>query len=220
IFVRVNTGPLDGNEQGCHVVATLNLLVSPFDVPSQTHTVPAICDEDGNGTVLVNLNDYITQFVANPVDYLISYHTTAADANTGNNPIANPNNYAIPAGTSPTIYIRIKSISDPCFSVSTLIINTLTRPVLQNPNDVEECVDQLTGNYSFDLTTFNSQVVADTKNYTITYHISQADADNGTNPNAYPTAYPVPLNTLTTIYIRVERDGCPNTVDVNIEIYS
>lgn len=220
IFVRVNTGPLDGNEQGCHVVATLNLLVSPFDVPSQTHTVPAICDEDGNGTVLVNLNDYITQFVANPVDYLISYHTTAADANTGNNPIANPNNYAIPAGTSPTIYIRIKSISDPCFSVSTLIINTLTRPVLQNPNDVEECVDQLTGNYSFDLTTFNSQVVADPQNYTITYHISQADADNGTNPIANPTAYPVPLNTLTTIYIRVERDGCPNTVDVNIEIYS
>lgn len=220
IFVRVSNEPLDGNEEGCFRVATINLEVSDFDVPAQNHTVDPLCDEDGNGFVNVNLNDYLVEFVTAPTDYQISFHVNMADAGTGNNPIPIPNNYAIPAGTNPIIYVRIKSLTDICFSISTLQFNTVPRPVINPLTDVEECVDQQTGDHLFDLTQFNALVVNNPNNFTITYHISQADADSGNNPIPNLNAHPLALNTTHTIYIRVEANGCANTTEVDITINS
>lgn len=220
LYVRVSNEPQDGNDEGCFRVATINIEVSDFDVPAQAYTTDPLCDDDGNGTVNVNLNDYVTQFVTVPADYQISFHINTADANSGNNPIANPTNYPIPAGTSPIIFVRIKSLTDSCFSISTLQIPTLARPILNPLANVEECVDQQTGDFMYDLTEFDALVVNIPTNYTITYHTSQADADSGNNPIANPTAYPLALNSLHRIYIRVDEGGCPHTTSVDITINS
>lgn len=220
IFVRISNDPQDGNEEGCFRVGIINLEVSDFDVPAQTHTTDPLCDVDGDGFVIVNLTDYLVEFVTSPTDYQISFHTNTADATTGNNPIANPTNYSIPAGTSPIIFVRIKSLTDDCFSISTLQIPTIERPVLNTLTDVEDCIDQLTGDFLFDLTQFDALVVNNSANYTITYHTTQADADAGANAIANPAVYPLALNTTHTIYIRVDAGGCPHTTSVRITINS
>jgi gliding motility-associated-like protein len=220
VFVRISNDPQDGNPEGCFRVGTINLEVSDFDVPAQTHTVNPLCDEDGNGFVNVNLNDYLVEFVTVPTDYQISFHLNMADAGTGNNPIPNPTNYAIPAGTNPIIYVRIKSLTDVCYSVSTLQFNTVTRPVLNPMTDVELCVDQQNGDYLFDLSQFNAQVVNNPANFTITYHTTQADADAGANPIPNISAHPLALNITHTIYIRVDAANCPNTTEVEVTINS
>lgn len=220
IYVRIESGPLDGNEEGCFSIGEVNLLVSDFYVEEQVLTFDQLCDDDGDGFVIVDLTENISDIVDDPSDYLISYHLTQAAANNGTNPIANPEIHSIAAPGTITIYVRIQSLTDDCYSVSRLIYNTVERPVLNILDDVELCDEQQTGTVSFDLTQFAVQIVINPSAYSISYYESMADAQNDNNPIGNPGAYAVPVNNTVQIFIRVESNNCFNIGSVNIRINS
>lgn len=220
VYVRIETGPMDGNEEGCFSIGEINLTVSEFNVAETTLTFNDVCDDDGNGFVIVNLTENITDIVTNPNDYQITYHTTQSDADTGTNPIGNPGAYSLPAPGSFTIYVRIKSLQDQCYSVSRLIYNTVAKPSLNQLDDVFACDDQQDGTLAYDLTQFAAQIIANPNNYNITYYLSLADAESGSNAIPNPGDYQIPVNTAFQVFIRVEASGCFNIGSVQITINS
>lgn len=220
VYVRITKAPLDGNDEGCFIIGKINLKVSEFNVPEQTLSFDGICDNDGDGFVIVDLTENITDIVSIPADYQISYHLSQTDADNGTNPIATPTAYSIAAPATVTVFIRIKSLTDQCFSVSKLVYNTVGRPVLNNLTAVSLCDDAQTGTISYDLTQFEGQIVNTPADYNISYHSSQTDAQNGINPINNPAAFPIPVNSTITIFIRVEKDGCFNIGSVDITITS
>tara|TARA_R110002051_G_scaffold289798_1_gene352928 strand:+ start:22785 stop:26039 length:3255 start_codon:yes stop_codon:yes gene_type:complete len=88
---------------------------------------------------------------------------------------------------SPGVYeIRVE---DACGSIETEIINLLDLlPVvsINTPTDLVICNDVITSETVFDLSQQNSQLLGNQnpENLTITYHLTQNDADSGNNPIA------------------------------------
>lgn len=219
VYVRIETGPLDGNEPGCFDVGAIHLEVSDFDVEAQILDIDPICDADGNNSETIDLTENEVDLVDDPSQYIITYHTSALDAQNGLNPIANPANYNLPIGIT-TIYVRIEHPTDSCFSVSQLRFEVMERPVLNVLDAVSICVDELTGDYQYDLTEFEALIIGNPSDYTISYYTSLADAQVPQNPIANPTAFPIPVNSTIEIFIRVEKDGCPNIGNVEITVNS
>src|SRR5690606_38995031 len=119
-----------------------------------------------------------------------------------------------------TIYVRIEHPTDPCFTVSQLRYEVMERPVLNVLDDVSICVDELTGDYVYDLSEFESLIIGNPTDYTISYYTSLADAQVPQNPIVNPTAFPIPINSTFEVFISVEKDGCPNIGNVEITVNS
>ncbi|MEQ6122587.1 hypothetical protein AAON49_00105, partial [Pseudotenacibaculum sp. MALMAid0570] len=76
----------------------------------------------------------------NPADYTVTYHTSAADANSGANPIAGTNMYENIVVNQQTIFVRVTNNTTGCFTDHTtfdLIVNPL--PVANFVADLEIC---------------------------------------------------------------------------------
>lgn len=218
VWVRVQSGPMDGNEDGCFSIGEINLTLLEFEVESVELTIDPVCDDDGDGFVTFDLTENEPDLVANPEDYDISYHTDPVEAETGDNPIGTPANYNVPAGQTIIIYVRIKSQENECYRVSEIHLTTVQRPVLIALDDVSFCTDETPGEYMYDLTEFAPLIVANNEDYNITYYESQEDAEVPENAIGTPTTYPVAYNTPVTIFIRVEADGCHDIGEVEILI--
>lgn len=220
IYVRIQSGSLNGNEEGCFVIARIKTEVSDFYVEEKTIETDGVCDNDGDGFSTVDLTESITEIVDSPTAYQISYHESLADAQNGTNPITNPENYSIQVPGTTTVFVRIKSLNDICYSVSKLVYNTIERPSLYPLEAVLLCSEQQDGTVAYDLTQFASEIIDNPTAYTIGYYESAADAQNGSNAIENPSNYQLSLNMLTTIHIRVENNGCFNVGSVQITISS
>ena len=73
------------------------------------------------------------------------------------------------------------------------------------------CTSSITGNETFDLSAQNTSILGtqSTAEYTLSYHTSQADADNNLNPILNVTAYNPTINPQT-IYVRLLFNQLPN----------
>ncbi|MBS3738309.1 MAG: choice-of-anchor L domain-containing protein, partial [Psychroflexus sp.] len=157
-------------------------------------------------------NDADALGIANPGDAVLTYHNTQADADAGTNAIANPANYT-PANNPETIFIRAENIADSnCFSTTSFILEIfdVETNLLE---DLEKCAQTgNSGQTEFDLTAQNSSVFGTNQNSTthsISYHISQADADGGVNPIATPNNY-TSTDSPQTIWVRVQNNDDPS----------
>lgn len=77
--------------------------------------------------------------------------------------------------------------------------------------NILNCVPTITGNETFDLSSQNATIlgIQSPSNYTISYHTSQSDADNGINPIPNVTAFN-PVTNPQTIYVRLIFNLFPN----------
>ncbi|MFA5620045.1 MAG: T9SS type B sorting domain-containing protein [Weeksellaceae bacterium] len=220
VYVRIDTEPLDGNSAGCFRIGLIHLKVSDFNVQAQSIDIGPLCGNVDEGMLTVDLTEDVIQIVPNSEDYEISFHTSQADADNAMNAIPNPSAYEIPVPGNTSIYVRIQSSEDDCFSVSRLNYITAGGPALQDVADTAICVDQQAGTVNYDLTQHAPQIVDNPENYEISYYLSFNDAQNGLNPIDNPDAYPMPLNTEVTIYVRVESDGCVSVGQFKVIIHS
>lgn len=101
VYVRAT-----GNTGSCPAVfGQINFTVGS-KVTLITNTATAdICDNDINGTENANLNDFKALFTADP-NVILSFHTSAADAQSGNNPISVSQVITSAGGT---FYVRFQS---------------------------------------------------------------------------------------------------------------
>jgi gliding motility-associated-like protein len=192
-------------------VVVNNLLVTP---PNNLLT----CNTGAANYVFnVTQNNETTLGINNAI-YDLFYYASAADA-ASNTPITSPTNFNTAGNT--TVYIRIFNTQTNQFCDAIypfdLIITNATQAT--SPAPVTLC-DNPAG-IVYDLTNLNAAVLNGqlAANYTVTYHNSLAEAQNGSNP--FTQTNLATGTTTATIYIRVQDNSnatCFATTTVTLNI--
>ncbi|WGD33953.1 choice-of-anchor L domain-containing protein [Olleya sp. YS] len=197
---------------GCIYIGTFNLIINPF--PTITNPTPlSVCSSGGASVNLTDKDDEISN--SNP-NYNINYHFNLTDAESGANPIDSP---YTPANSTETLFVSIVDITTGCSTTTTLDIEANTNPPL-NPEtqQLDACDQDGDGFDSFDLTENNDDVLQGLTNVTVTYHVTQDDANNGLNAITNPTNFPNTDDFVQVVFIRVEDNttGCASIVPLEL----
>lgn len=119
---------LTANKQGVIKTARLSVVVSPIPQITQPATM-VLCDHAGNDTALFNLGTQNSIILGSqePHDYLITYHLSAEDAESGNYGIdENFNNTSNPQ----TIFARLEAIKSGCYATTSFDLFVNPQPVI------------------------------------------------------------------------------------------
>jgi gliding motility-associated-like protein len=213
IFARLEEDVL-----GCYDVIQLVLQVDP--APSITDPISdyQLCDNDGDGSETFDLTSKYDEIVNTLTDVTLTYYNTQADANADTNAIATPSAY-ISSGAE-TIWVRAIN-TEGCISVGffNLIIDTV--PLFTEVPLFQICDDTTPDGFTeFDLDSLYPTIVAGASNLTVSYYLTEEDAEAGA---VSPLSSPY-TNTINPelIWARVEDDitGCFGTFVIELNVIS
>ncbi|MEY8849290.1 choice-of-anchor L domain-containing protein [Psychroserpens sp. XS_ASV72] len=195
----------------CQEIEQIDLIINPVVEFVPIGSV-SVCDTDQDGFTPIDLSQFDEQVTDNQPDFNVSYFATQEDAESNSNalPLIYTNT------TNPfTVYTRIRFSGTGCADVNSFEIEVLPAPESFEPTDVVICDADQDGVSIIDLNAKISELVTNPINKTITFHNSQADADNATNPIATTSAYPAITETM---FARVENNstGCYSTQSFEI----
>jgi hypothetical protein len=186
---------------------TLDLVVNPLPSP-ETPTPLEVCDDNNDGLAEFILTDKDDEIIAGEPGVAITYHELVTDAETGVNPLTSP--YTNTTTYSQIVYARVEFPialgGTGCFTIVELELIATPTPVIPVAiPDLVACDDDGDGLTEFDLTLQQDIIFGDQNpiDYTLTYHTTEPDAQDGTNPIATPEAF---LNTTNpqTIWVRLQ----------------
>ncbi|MFN3969694.1 MAG: hypothetical protein ACK4HO_12380, partial [Flavobacterium sp.] len=208
------------NKPGCVANASASATVSFYAPPAINP--PANLEECSNITTF-NLNDATANLFngtgLNPGDFELSIHDTAANAQDIINPINNASTYPGPAGGAgacTTLYLSVTDngpTSSGCVSVFPFTICYISCSAdPEQPDDLTLCESSFgSGTAVFNLVPQTPVVLGanSAADYTVTYHLSQNDADLDQGAIS-------PINAFTgtngqIIYVRMEENANPLT---------
>ena len=173
IFARLEEDVL-----GCYDVTQLVLQVNPS--PSITDPISdyQLCDNDGDGSETFDLTSKYDEIVNTLTDITLTFYNTEADANADLNAIATSSAY-ISSGTE-TIWLRAIN-TEGCTSIGffNLIVNTA--PLFTEVPLFQICDDDTPDGFTeFDLDSLYPTIVAGASNLTVSYYLTEVDAEAGT----------------------------------------
>jgi len=146
-----------------------------------------------------------TQLILNGIAGEISYHTSLQDALDVASPISNPSTYLGVNGQ--VIYAAVQIDGEPCINTSSFTLILIDEDIEPQPTDIPALCDVDGDGFEiFDLTLAidNALNGLDPLFYTVTFHNSLSDAENGLSPIGTPSTYSGTYDEI--IYIRVERN--------------
>ncbi len=187
-----------------------------------------LCDDvlDGNntnGTVQGFDLESQTPFILGPnqsaANFTVTYHISATDANTANAALPSP--FTNTVANTQEIFVRVTNNATGCFTDHTsfnLIVNPV--PIANFVSDLEVCDDNSDGSarngfsQTIDLESQTATILGtqDPTSYTVSYHRSLADAQNGNIPLSSPYSNLTPNRE--TIFVRIVNTatGCANNI--------
>jgi len=173
------------------------------------------CDDNGDGVLNFDFINTQTQVLGtqDPAAFSVTYHANLQDAESGSNPLAVPYQNTSP---SEDIFIRIENNANTnCFDTTSFNLTVFDTPTANAVSTVEQCDnlddgDDANGQMDITLTDFDATVLGgqDPAVFDVTYHLTQADADNNTNPIASTYYNTNPLSYQ--VFVRIE-----NTLNTN-----
>ncbi|WP_261975670.1 choice-of-anchor L domain-containing protein [Olleya sp. ITB9] len=181
-----------------------------------------VCDdlsEDGFEVFDLTSQELTILGVQDPNDYTVSFYENMADLSSEMNPITNPTAYQNTVVSQQTIYVRVNENANPtCFGSTTfdLIVNPL--PTAVTPTALSVCDDGTPdGLTSIDLSIKNNEISGGNPAYSVTYYLTQSDADLEVNP------LPIPYDNVSNpqiIFVRVEdvNTTCYTTTTLQLEV--
>ena len=209
IYIRVSNQPI--GTQSCAVVIELDVVVNPLPTVAQNYF--AICEENSTGYAQFDLNGFTPTLLGpdqNPAEFLVEYYLTLADAEHQTNPINQGVPFENTTQGSETIYVHIYNTITECERVAALTLYAEEAAVANPVDDITLCDYDGTndGVLEINLDDYWKDTVLggqDPMQFAVTYHLSEADAQNDVNAIANPTAYSNTDSPYSqTIYIRVE----------------
>jgi len=227
---------IDSNT-GCFRVSQINLIVSTTGIPSSFQRNFSECDDfldiNGNNNANNDDTDGVASFDFSSVtpeiqnlfpssqQLAIAYYESESDALAEINAITDISNYRnINSPNSQTIYVRVNSLLDnDCVGFGPYITLTVDPVPISNPvSNLSACDNDNDGSdqngliQSFDLESQTSSILGaqDPNDFSVSYHISQADATSGTNAVSSPFSNSIAFSQQ--IYVRVQNlsTGCVN----------
>ena len=221
------------SEFGCSIVSELQLILGVATNEIYDETFP-VCDDfldiDGNNTpgsnndtdgitgFQLDENAIIANISTNPnIDVFFFESETERDELKNNLDLTNYRNTNIPNTTGtrfPIYYKLINRINNNCIGLGQIYLQVDPVPINNIVGNLQLCDNNNDGNatngivQTFDLNSQTSSILGTQNplNYSITYHLSQEDANTGNNPQSSPFTNTV--RDLQTIYVRVEGNGC------------
>ncbi|WP_299368665.1 choice-of-anchor L domain-containing protein [Winogradskyella sp.] len=183
--------------------------VSLYDEPpmldSQNIT---LCDgPENDGVESFDLQTF-TESLGLDSEFVVSYHTSIADANLAINAVSSPY-----TSSGETLIIRIEDVDAfndgflGCRQLVSLELVISDIAPLPNISDLVVCDFDLDGVTEFDLTVKDQEVLAgqSQSGLTVTYHLSESDAIDMLNPLSLPYTN---VTNPQTIYVAVTAPGC------------
>lgn len=207
---------------------TLELIVVPApEVPSNLEPLE-VCDTDNDGFAPFDLTERNEDILGNqdPTEVVLTYHVTADNAETGDNPIINVGNYTNTMNPQ-TIYVRLYNPTTGCQDTGAfeIIVQLPPEPVQPTPLEVCDDLDEVPGDEItvFDLTVKDSEITGGNASWSVAYYETSADAQSQTNAIPDPTAYTnTSVNGLAanpqTLYVVVTDTDTGCTADVTMTI--
>ncbi len=231
IYVRVE------NVAGCFTNHTsFDLFVDALPVANPV-TDLEICDTSNppidssaqNGiSTMIQLHSKTPEILGtqDPNQFIVTYHTSFDDAQNGTNPVGGtvdmPTDFTNSVPFTQIIYIRVSNGDTGCANgISNFNVIVHPEPSTFEVSNITECDDGVPGDdpnqpgivENFDLNSLIPGILGtgqDEDDYTVTFHFSQAEAQDGSNPLPTPYTNVVPFEQ--DIYVRVVNDdtGCVN----------
>lgn len=198
VVVKDNAGILCDNPDG-----QIHLTLSPFNATPATLTE---CNNNNVGSAIFNLT---LADVNAPAGSTMKYYKTLADLNAETNAITNPASFLSPAGT---VYVKVTT---PLGCTGSAPITLAFHPEIPvNDAILESCfIGTAPSTAAFDLTSAN---VTSETGITKKYYTSIANALNGTNEIANPTAY---ISTSTDVYVKITNTlGCYMIAKITLKV--
>lgn len=187
----------------CQEYDNFELLINPIAEFDSIGTV-SVCGTGQDGFTTIDLSQFDAQITDNQTGYTVKYFETEEDANTNSNAL--PTLYTNTSNPQ-TLYTRISFSQTGCADINSFQIQILEAPETGTANDIIICDADQDGVSIINLNSKIPELVPNTSNRTITFHNSQADAEDDINAIFGSSAYSA--NTET-IFVRVENSntGC------------
>lgn len=202
---------------GCIIYGSFNLIV----IPRPDITNPTAIDTCGAfGVASVDLTIRDNEIVGGETSYIVSYHSSLADAE--NNANAYEDGTGTFTGPTEIVFVRVFDPATGCYITTTLTVNVGEIPQ-DNPLDenfVDACDPEHDGFATFDLTEILDQLTAGLTGVTVTVHTSVADAETGDNPIPDITAFDNTVSDEQVLFVRIEDDESGCYTVANIEVHT
>jgi gliding motility-associated-like protein len=210
-------------DTGCVDFTTLTIRVLPNPTPTESDQLPEIvlCDviNTGDGEEQFDLTQNEVLILNGEAGVTATYHETEEDANSGDNPIADPTQYTN-IETPQQIHIRVTNDVTGCYTVVNFTIIVESLPEVVAVTDFIQCELNTDGFDSFDLTTKDAEVLngQDPLQFIVTYHETLTDAQDQVNALVSPY---INLTNPQQIFVTITNNvtGCfISTQSFNIEV--
>lgn len=218
IFARIS----NTKSPGCFDITSFDVILreAPVLNPVIDWTV---CDTDADGFYDFDLSQMDSQILNGQSTsvFSITYYGTQADADAATNSIGSTYWNSVSAQQ---LFFRIKNSLHPeCYETGDFNIEVITAVTANDPPDIEICDDNNDGIFLFDLSIKDSEILGlwDQASFSVSYYVSQIDADAGANP-LEKTAYTNTAAYNQTIFARVSNNGnyeCYDTVSFSLRIF-
>ncbi|MGO2356778.1 MAG: T9SS type B sorting domain-containing protein [Mesonia sp.] len=217
IYIRIE----NVNNTTCYNLTNFNLIVNEVRIGAVTDKEE--CDGGNTGLATFDLTDSDMEALdgQSPLDYEVTYYETQAAADAGTPAIADPTNYENVISNPQPIYVRVNVDGDAdCYLTESFTIEATASAPINAPTPLVACDTDNDGFYNqFILTDKDDEITGGNPAVTVSYHLTQSDADNGVSAVNSPYANVVPYNQ--TIYVRVEDtvNGCVLQETLELEVY-
>lgn len=176
------------------------------------------CEDDESGLADFDLTSIIEDLLDGLTGVTVTFHDTNEDAQTGNNPIANPNDYQNVVPGLQEIYIRIVDEVTGCFVIIPLKLYS-NLPESGFGFDLYNVCDDISadGIADFDLNELESDLVNGFDEFEVTFYESEDDLANGVNPIDKTIPYTVSVSP-TTIYVLASDGECASDITIDLVV--
>ncbi|OUR92247.1 hypothetical protein A9Q87_07135 [Flavobacteriales bacterium 34_180_T64] len=195
----------------CLEFETIDLIVNPVIEFDSIGTVP-VCDSDQDGFTSIELAIFDAQVTLGQSEFTVTYFETEADATSNSN--------ALPAfytniSNPQTLYTRITYSITGCADTNEFEIQILDAPITATPSNIIICDNDQDAISIVDLTSVIPELVTDTTDRSISFHLTLSEADSNINSIVNPTAY---SSNTQSIFVRVTNTitGCHATESFEI----
>ncbi len=202
---------------GCTQTSTVTLELRVENAPSPVTPEPLVaCDDNNDGYAFFDLTLKNDEIIDGEPNILISYYETMLDAENATNTIDTTLDYSNIIQFMQTVYARVEydatNMGNGCYNTVALdliVIDSPEVPLTLEP--LVACENDGDGFEIFDLTQQNTLIYGtqDEDDFTLTYHLLEADAIAGTPVISNPSMFTNTVNPQT-IWYRLDTDDADN----------
>ena len=209
VYIRVEDpdSPLN-----CFNIEPIELQVEPLPDISDPTILDQCDDPTGSGefdeVATFDLTQKIPEITNSNTDLSVTFYATVADQ-TNDNPIADPTQF-VNTENPQTIEVSVGSSETPCVATTTLTVSVDPLPTIPDPEPLEVCDVDNDGFAEFDLAAEEADILDGEIETELSFHLTQAEAEAGTNAIDTSSAFSNTNPDNQTIYVRAEKTttGC------------